>query len=47
MELEGSLPCSEEFAIGPCPVLDESGAYPPNHFFNNFNIILAPAYKSC
>jgi hypothetical protein len=47
MELEGSLPCIQEPATGPYPEPDESGPYPPNHFFSNFNIILAPTYKSC
>jgi len=29
MELEGSLPCSQQLAIGPCPELDESNPQLP------------------
>jgi len=32
MELEGSLPCSQEPAIGPHPELDASNPHPPTLF---------------
>jgi hypothetical protein len=32
MDPEGSLQCSQEPTIGPCPEPDESNPYPPNQF---------------
>jgi hypothetical protein len=40
MEPEGSLPCSQEPVIGPCPEPDQSSLYPPVLFKIYFNIIL-------
>ena len=48
MEPEGSLPHSQDPAICPCTVPDQSSPYPQSHFLKiNFNIILPSRPCSC
>jgi len=47
MEPEGSLPCSQEPAIGPYPEPNESSPYHPTYFSKiHSNIILPPMLRS-
>jgi hypothetical protein len=39
MELEGSLPCSQEPSTGPCSQPDESNSYHPTQFNFHFNTV--------